>query len=159
MTSKHELTITKEHLALLPQLWFEYDDSCEFGAPCVDPKRPYGNSDVYGDLLEHTNPELHAKINTPATPGHDSPVDELGTEECLTDDEREHLLQIHREMTDVLSILVTSLLFQHNAERRAGEPEFMEAGFGGSGGDEIPALELLGTWKRDFPYNRWEKKA
>lgn len=25
---------------------------CEFGAPEIDPKRPYGNSDVYQDMVE-----------------------------------------------------------------------------------------------------------
>jgi len=27
-------------------------DDCEFGAPCINPKRPYGNSDVLNDIAE-----------------------------------------------------------------------------------------------------------
>ncbi len=44
-------TVKKEHLLLLKKTWVSWDD-CEFGAPEIDPKRPYGNSDVYQDMLE-----------------------------------------------------------------------------------------------------------
>ena len=27
-------------------------DDCEFGAPAIDCKRPYGNSDVYNDIAK-----------------------------------------------------------------------------------------------------------
>jgi len=43
--------ITDNHLKLLKRMIVDWDD-CEFGAPCIDPKRPYGNSDVYQDMLE-----------------------------------------------------------------------------------------------------------
>jgi hypothetical protein len=65
------------HLRLLPRLKFEYGDWLEFGAPCVDPKRPYGNSDVYGDLRG-----------------------------ILGERPDEELLRLHREMTTVLQILL-----------------------------------------------------
>lgn len=41
--------VTEYHVALLRQAWVSWDDA-EFGAPCIDPKRPYGNSDVLGDI-------------------------------------------------------------------------------------------------------------
>lgn len=44
-------TITEDHLKLLPHLYIGWQN-CEFGAPEVDPKRPYGNSFVYGDIAE-----------------------------------------------------------------------------------------------------------
>jgi hypothetical protein len=44
-------TVTEGHLKLLQHLNIGWDD-CEFGAPCVDPKRPYGNSSVYIDIAE-----------------------------------------------------------------------------------------------------------
>jgi hypothetical protein len=44
-------TITENHLKLLKRLNVDWDD-CEFGAPCIDPKRPYGNSDVLDDIAE-----------------------------------------------------------------------------------------------------------
>jgi hypothetical protein len=43
--------ITEDHLKLLRRMYISWDH-CEFGAPAVDCKRPYGNSDVYGDIAE-----------------------------------------------------------------------------------------------------------
>lgn len=43
---------TVDHLTLLKESCWSWDD-CEFGAPSMDPKRPYGNSDVEDDLAEH----------------------------------------------------------------------------------------------------------
>ena len=38
-------TVTDEHLKLLRRANVDWDD-CEFGAPAIDCKRPYGNGDV-----------------------------------------------------------------------------------------------------------------
>ena len=58
MTSTHreldrltEFTVTADHLKLLRQMHVGWDD-CEFGAPAIDCKRPYGNSDVLSDIAE-----------------------------------------------------------------------------------------------------------
>lgn len=37
------------HLDLLKEANIGWDN-CEFGAPCIDPKRPYGNSNVFDDI-------------------------------------------------------------------------------------------------------------
>lgn len=44
--------LKKEHLDLLKKAYVGYNDYCEYGAPCIDPKRPYGNSDVEKDIAE-----------------------------------------------------------------------------------------------------------
>lgn len=44
-------TIKKEHLTLLQRFEVGWQD-CEFGAPEIDPKRPYGNSNVIQDMVE-----------------------------------------------------------------------------------------------------------
>lgn len=44
-------TVTDEHLRLLRRAHVSWD-SAEFGAPGLDPKRPYGNSNVFGDIAE-----------------------------------------------------------------------------------------------------------
>ena len=47
----NEFEVTEEHIQLLRDMvvtWW----NCEFGAPAIDPKRPYGNSWVYGDIAE-----------------------------------------------------------------------------------------------------------
>jgi len=46
-----QFTVTDEHLRLLRRacVWW---DELEFGAPGIDPKRPYGNSNVFADIAE-----------------------------------------------------------------------------------------------------------
>ncbi len=44
-------TLTKDHIKLIRKMWVSWDD-CEYGAPQIDPKRPYGNSDVVTDIYE-----------------------------------------------------------------------------------------------------------
>lgn len=46
-----EFTLTEDHLKLLQNMYVGWSCS-EFGAPEIDPKRPYGNSDVIGDIHE-----------------------------------------------------------------------------------------------------------
>jgi hypothetical protein len=46
-----EFTVTEEHLKLLRRANVGWED-CEFGAPAIDCKRPYGNSDVVADIGE-----------------------------------------------------------------------------------------------------------
>lgn len=43
--------LTERHVRLLTNAYVSWD-YCEFGAPCIDPKRPYGNSDVIDDICE-----------------------------------------------------------------------------------------------------------
>jgi hypothetical protein len=43
--------VKKEHLALLKNMSVGWQN-CEFGAPEIDPKRPYGNSNVLQDMIE-----------------------------------------------------------------------------------------------------------
>lgn len=50
MKSKN-FTLTEEHLTLLKSMYVGWQD-CETGAPEIDPKRPYGNSDVARDIWE-----------------------------------------------------------------------------------------------------------
>lgn len=44
-------TVTDEHLRLLRRAHVSWDET-EFGAPGIDPKRPYGNFNVYSDIAE-----------------------------------------------------------------------------------------------------------
>jgi hypothetical protein len=43
--------IKEEHLLLLQKAYIGWDN-CEYGAPSIDCKRPYGNSDVENDIAE-----------------------------------------------------------------------------------------------------------
>lgn len=44
-------TVTDEHLRLLRHAYISWDES-EFGAPGINAKRPYGNSNVFADIAE-----------------------------------------------------------------------------------------------------------
>jgi hypothetical protein len=52
--TKKEFILKEEHLKLLKEAYVGWYD-CEYGAPCIDPKRPYGNSDVERDIAEILN--------------------------------------------------------------------------------------------------------
>lgn len=44
------ITITDRDIALLRSMRFDWDDEIEFGGVASDFKRPFGNSDVLGDI-------------------------------------------------------------------------------------------------------------
>lgn len=46
-----EFELKQVHLDLLKETNIQWDD-CEFGAPEIDPKRPYGNSNVEDDIAD-----------------------------------------------------------------------------------------------------------
>jgi hypothetical protein len=46
-----EFTVTDDHLRLLRRASVHWHEA-EFGAPSIDPKHPYGNSNVFGDIAE-----------------------------------------------------------------------------------------------------------
>lgn len=60
LKKKMEFEITENHLKLAKNFVVDwcYD---EYGAPCIDPKRPYGNSDVDVDISEILSVELESK--------------------------------------------------------------------------------------------------
>lgn len=47
-----EFEVTEQHLKLLQNQNVKFQPSCEYGSTEIDPKRPYGNSYVEGDVLE-----------------------------------------------------------------------------------------------------------
>lgn len=46
-----KFTVTPEHVRLMRRMIVSWE-SAEYGAPCIDPKRPYGNSGVAEDIRE-----------------------------------------------------------------------------------------------------------
>lgn len=46
-----EFTLTESHIKLLKSMYVGWSP-CEYGAPEIDPKRPYGNSSVEHDIHE-----------------------------------------------------------------------------------------------------------
>ena len=81
-------TITDEHIKLSKRMFVEWDN-CEYGAPCIDPKRPYGNSDVESDIAELI--------------GYKSKVDD-GGERLFSAVDRKYLRELHEDMRACLQI-------------------------------------------------------
>lgn len=82
--------VTENHLKLLRRSYVSWE-SCEFGAPSIDCKRPYGNSNVYTDIAKIIGIELK---------GND-----------WTDEQINIMNKIHKETETVLQIiLVTGLM-------------------------------------------------
>ena len=73
-------TLTEDHLKLLQHMVIRWED-CEFGAPAVDCKRPYGYSDVLESMAQILKVELRPE-----------------TEDALR--------ALHREMETALQIVV-----------------------------------------------------
>lgn len=48
---KIQFEIQEHHILLAKRFYVSWEDA-EFGAPCIDPKRPYGNSAVLQDISE-----------------------------------------------------------------------------------------------------------
>jgi len=51
MSDEKKFELKPEHIKLAERMYVGWND-CEFGAPEIDPKRPYGNGDVHQDMLE-----------------------------------------------------------------------------------------------------------
>lgn len=81
-------TIKEEHLKLIRHMNVDFD-YCEFGAPEIDPKRPYGNSgeQVYRDIAEILDIELD-------------------NEEDIYDDQRDQMYKLHEETATALEIIL-----------------------------------------------------
>lgn len=84
--------VTQDHLKLLSNMNVSWD-SCEFGAPCIDPKRPYGNRDVVGDMCKILEVE---PIET-----DDGPHYPKGTSDKME--------KLHKEMETVLQIVLDTI--------------------------------------------------
>lgn len=81
-------TLTEQHIELLQNanvIW----NADATGAPAIDPKRPYGNSNVPGDVAEILE--------------YESPEDS---------DAKQDLLDIHEETKVALQIILTLKTFQ-----------------------------------------------
>ena len=82
-----EFQLTEDHIKLLRQMEVGWQRD-EFGAPEIDPKRPYGNSQVYYDIAEHL--------------GRDIPEEPKE----FSDEEKAEMFKLHRETETALQIVL-----------------------------------------------------
>lgn len=84
---KREFTVTEDHLKLLRRFNIRWRQGGYLGAPAVDEKRPYGDSDILQDVAEIL--------------GWD--YDE---EEGLPEAQSAEAIRLHQGMADVLEIII-----------------------------------------------------
>lgn len=84
------MKITEEHLKLLKKAYWRYDEA-EYGAPCINPKRPYGNSDVEEDIAEILGWKLFEN--------------KYGETE-LSKEQSDEANKLHRELLDVIKQII-----------------------------------------------------
>jgi hypothetical protein len=107
-------TITENHLRLLKNMYVDWDD-CEFGAPEINPKRPYGNSDVENDIAEIIN--LKKSKDNVEDYDKEEASEYSDKSEYLEDLEwneetQKKLYYLHREMQIVLQIVLVTGKFE-----------------------------------------------
>lgn len=86
-----------DHIRLIRRMNVGYNADTEFGAPEIDPKRPYGNSDVFNDIGEILG--IGAK-------GGDHTDPEYTEEQCA------EFLAIHKETATALQVVLSSGSFE-----------------------------------------------
>ena len=89
-------TLTEDHLKLLRKMYVGWSN-CEYGAPEIGPKRPYGNSWVAGDIHEILSG------NYP---------------EDLDDELEDKYYNLHRETETALQIVLWTGKFEAGTYRR-----------------------------------------
>lgn len=90
---KKLFTVTTNHVKLLAAAKVSWND-CEFGAPGIDPKRPYGNSTyILEDIAEIIGMELFIDANG---------------EKHMNREQKKFCETLHDEMEDTLQILLSN---------------------------------------------------
>lgn len=94
--------VKAEHLVLLKNANVDWH-TCEWGAPQIDGKRPYGNSSIYEDMANLLG------------------VKSLRSDEfVITEADEERLWQLHKETETALQICLATQSFQPGTYYRDG---------------------------------------
>ena len=89
--------VTEDHLKLVQRMYWVWNGDSYEGAPGLGMKRPYGNSDVLGDIVEI--------LELPT-------VRDRWDEWTFTDEVAEQARKIHEEMETVLQIATSTLTWE-----------------------------------------------
>jgi len=114
----NEFVVTVDHIKLLKSAYAGWDD-CDYGAPTIDCKRPYGNSGVSHDICQILDWEI---------PKNDCDSPEWNELE-------KKARKIHEELRIVLQILLANAdvgikpgLYRHPQPYKVREWRFIDAG-------------------------------
>lgn len=119
-------TLTPEHVALLRAANVQRDGS-EFGAPCIDPKMPYGDSDVLTSMRNILGRE---NIECPHCAG-------------LFGEDDEELTELHRETETALQVVLATGSFAPG--------EYEASDYGSDWKPSQPSSHAEEAWKIDSP--------
>ena len=103
-------TIMEDHLKLLRNLEVEWNDT-EFGSPSFDPKRPFGNSNVYKDMIKALGWILNISVNNIQV-NYDLSCNFNIDEDELPDELEEALFNLYRQLDIALEICLRTLSFE-----------------------------------------------
>ena len=92
-----EFTVTEDHLKLLRHVHLYWDYGEGYGAPAINPKRPYGDSYVERSIAEILD-----------APDSDWEWDEEGEDFDLTPEARERFTRLHVETMVVLHVTLAA---------------------------------------------------
>ena len=101
---EREFQLTEAHIKLLQRAYVNWED-CETGAPAIGCKRPYGNSWVFGDVVEILEIE-HPLYGTPD-------YDTWETENF------DRVMKLHYETQDALQIILETRSFVPGLYRKS----------------------------------------
>lgn len=104
MITPTRFTLTEDHIKLVRHFNVDWNDEYSFGAPCVDLKRPYGNSSVANDICRLLTGEIIGRV--------DSKRDKLSIKE------ENKYLKIHSETAIALDIILTLGTFEPGTYER-----------------------------------------
>ena len=105
MSENKKFVMTGDHLLLMKELDVDWNNA-EFGAPTINPKKPYGNSDVYKDMLKILDWEITVYIND--GPGEPFDIDDDDIPETL----EKTLGEFHAELETALQICLSTGSFE-----------------------------------------------
>lgn len=114
-----QFEIREEHLKLLKEMEVGWND-CEFGAPEIDPKRPYGNSDGVDDvarLIGYKKNKNNVEFDKEEAREYDE-IEEYLNECEWTEKAHDYLYNLHKEMETVLQIVLSTLSFKKGKYKR-----------------------------------------
>lgn len=100
MTYPMEFTLTADHIKLVRAMYVNWNDRGYDGAPEVNIKRPYGNSDVPGDVAELIGVEQDCE------------------EEGFKPETIDRLMALHKETATALQIILSTGSFETGTYRR-----------------------------------------
>jgi len=114
-----EFEVKDEHLKLLKEMYVGWND-CEFGAPEIDPKRPYGNSDGVDDVarvIGYKKKKDTVEFDKDDAKEYDDIKEYL--EDCdWTQEAYDYLYNLHKDMQIVLQIVLSSLSLKKGTYQR-----------------------------------------